>query len=65
MSVRSIGYLCAAAILFLTIGAITAAGVMVVTGMTTALVAALLVSIKTDDPTRTMQEILVEDRIST
>jgi hypothetical protein len=63
MSVRAIAVLAATAALLLTLGAVTAVAPVVVVGMTAALVAGVLVSIKTDDPTRTMHQILLEDRV--
>ena len=60
MSLRTIAFLSATAVLLFGIGAIAASAVLVVAGLSVGLVASLVVSIKTDDPTRSMQELLLE-----
>lgn len=61
MSLRTIAVLSASAVLLFGIGAVTASSAMVVAGLSVGLVAALVISIKTDDPTRSMVELLVEE----
>lgn len=61
MSLRTIAAISATAVLLFGIGAITASSTMVVAGLSIGLLASLMISIKTDDPTRSMQELLVED----
>ena len=61
MSSRSIAVLSASAVLLFGMGAIAASAALTVAGLSVGLVAALVISIKTDDPTRTMSEILLED----
>ena len=60
MSLRTIAALSASAVLLFGIGAVAASTAMVVAGLSVGLIAALVISIKTDDPTRTMQELLLE-----
>ena len=60
MYLRTIALLSATAVLLFGIGAIAASAVLVVAGLSVGLVASLVVSIKTDDPTRSMQELLLE-----
>lgn len=62
MSSRSIAVMSATAVLLFGMGAIAASAALTVAGLSVGLVAALVISIKTDDPTRTMTEILLEDR---
>ena len=61
MSLRMIAAISATAVLLFGIGAIAASSTMVIAGLSIGLLAALMISIKTDDPTRSMQELLVED----
>ena len=61
MSLRMIASISATAVLLFGIGAVTASSTMVIAGLSIGLLAALMISIKTDDPTRSMQELLVED----
>ena len=62
MSSRSIAVMSATAVLLFGMGAIAASAALTVAGLSVGLVSALVISIKTDDPTRTMSEILLEDR---
>jgi hypothetical protein len=62
MSSRSIAVMSATAVLLFGMGAVAASAALTVAGLSVGLVAALVISIKTDDPTRTMSEILLEDR---
>lgn len=61
MSLRMIAAISATAVLLFGIGAIAASSTMVIAGLSIGLLAALMISIKTDDPTRSMQELLVDD----
>lgn len=61
MSPRLIASISTVAIVLFGSGAVTASATLVLAGLTTALVAALLISIKTDDPTRPMSELLLEE----
>lgn len=60
MSLRTIAASSATAVLLFGIGAATASAALVVAGLSVGLVASLMISIKTDDPTRSMQELLLE-----
>lgn len=60
MTLRTIASISATSVLLFGIGAVTATASMVVAGLTVGLVAALMISIKTDDPTRSMTELLLE-----
>ena len=61
MSLRMIAFISATAVLLFGIGAIAASSTMVIAGLSIGLLASLMISIKTDDPTRSMQELLIED----
>jgi hypothetical protein len=61
MSLRMIAAISATAVLLFGIGAIAASSIMVIAGLSIGLLASLIISIKTDDPTRSMQELLIED----
>ena len=61
MSLRTIAALSATAALLFGVGAVTASSTMIIAGLSAGLVAALVISIKTDDPTRSMVELLVEE----
>lgn len=60
MSLRTIAVLSATAVLLFGIGAVAASAALVVAGLSVGLIASLVISIKTDDPTRSMQELLLE-----
>ena len=62
MSLRSIAAISATAVLLFGGGAVIASAALTVAGLTVGLIAALIISIKTDDPTRPMAEILLEDQ---
>jgi hypothetical protein len=64
MSSRMIAVMSATAVLLFGMGAIAASAALTVAGLSVGLVSALVISIKTDDPTRTMSEILLEDRVA-
>ena len=61
MTLRTIATVSASSVLFFGIGAATATAALVIAGLTVGLIAALMISIKTDDPTRSMVELLVEE----
>lgn len=61
MSSRSIIYAGLASLALVAVGAIVQDASMVVGGLISTLVAAVLVAIKTDETTRTMQQILLDD----
>lgn len=61
MSTRSIIYAGLASLALVLVGAIVQDASMVVGGLVSTLVAALIVAIKTDETTRTMQQILLDD----
>ena len=60
MSLRTIAAMSATAVLLFGIGAVAASAALVVAGLSVGLIASLVISIKTDDPTRSMQELLLE-----
>ena len=62
MSLRTIAAMSPTAVLLFAAGAVAASAALVVAGLTVGLVAALVISIKTDDPTRPMAEILLEEQ---
>ena len=62
MSSRSIIYAGLASLALVILGAIVQDGTMVVGGMVSTLVAAVLIAIKTDETTRPMQVILLDDQ---
>lgn len=62
MSSRSIVYAGLASLLLVALGALIQDGTMVVGGMVSTLVAAVLIAIRTDETSRPMQVILLDDR---
>lgn len=62
MTLRTIASISATSVLLFGIGAATATATMVIAGLTVGLVAALMISIKTDDPTRSMVELLADEQ---
>ena len=62
MSSRSIIYAGLASLVLVAVGAILQDGIMVVGGMVSTMVAALLIAIKTDETTQPMQAILLGER---
>ncbi len=61
MSTRSILYAGLASLVLVALGALVQEASMVVGGLCSTTVAALLIAIKTDETSRTMQQILLED----
>ena len=64
MSLRTIAAMSATAVLLFGIGAVAASSALVVAGLSVGLIAALVISIKTDDPTRSMHELLLEQPVN-